>query len=426
MSESRKTITMCGAALLVVIVAWATTPRARTPDVFSDRGQVFFPELTDPNAAASLEVVEFDETNGAPRALKVLNRNGRWTIPSQFDYPTDAKDRLGQSAAAIIALRKDDFVTDSTGDHRRLGVLDPLDVSLPDLKGRGTRVTIRGQNERLLAELIVGNTVEGRQGFRYVRVPGQKRVYLSRVGDLDLSADFADWIERDLLQVKREEIDDIAIRNYSVDERSGSVNMRESLRLQRKGEDAWTLVSNAGSEKVDIVAVNRVLTPLVGLRIVGVLPKPAGITAMLNRTAQGTRVSQEDVQDLARKGFYPAADGELLSNEGEIIVHTTSGIFYTLRFGEVAPGTPTSAPAADDKSKAPAAKDAPSPRENRYLFIMAAYDPSSASPPGRSTEEGEQRIALLRARFSPWYYIISADDFSKLRPTRADLVKARR
>jgi len=57
---------------------------------------------------------------------------------------------------------------------------------------------------------------------------------------------------------------------------------------------------------------------------------------------------------------------------------------------------------------------------------MAAYDPTSASPPGRSTEEGEQRIALLRARFSPWYYIISAEDFSKLRPSRADLVKPRR
>ena len=49
MSETRKTITICGAALLVLIVAWATTPRARTPDVFSDRGQVFFPEFTDPN-----------------------------------------------------------------------------------------------------------------------------------------------------------------------------------------------------------------------------------------------------------------------------------------------------------------------------------------------------------------------------------------
>lgn len=425
MSETRKTITMCGAALLVAIVAWATTPRARTPDAFSDRGEVFFPEFTDPNAAASLEVVEFDETNGTPRALKVLNRNGRWTIPSQFDYPTDAKDRLARSAAAIIALRKDDFVTDNTADHRRLGVLDPLDVSLPDLKGRGTRMTIRGQNERLLAELIAGNEAEGRQGFRYVRVPGQKRVYLSRVGDLDMSADFADWIERDVLQVTHEEIDDIAIRNYSIDERTGSVNTRESLRLQKNGQDGWTLVSAAGSEKVDSRAVNGVLTPLVGLRIVGVLPKPAGITAMLNRTAEGARVSQDEMQDLARKGFYPSADGQLLSNEGEIIVHTPSGIFYTLRFGEVAPGTPTNAPPANNESGTPGAKDA-SPRENRYLFIMAAYDPTSASPPGKSTEEGEQRIALLRARFSPWYYIISADDFSKLRPSRADLVKPRR
>jgi hypothetical protein len=251
---------------------------------------------------------------------------------------------------------------------------------------------------------------------------------LSRVGDLDVSADFADWIERDLLQVKREEIDDIAIRNYSVDEKSGSVDMRESLRLSKKGESEWILSSDAGTEKVDIVAVNGMLTPLVGLRIVGVLPKPAGITAMLSRSAEGNRVSPEELQDLARKGFYPSADGQLLSNEGEIIVHTTSGIFYTLRFGQVAPGTPTDAPRGNDEAAAAAAKEAPAaaPRENRYLFIMAAYDPTSASPPGKSTEDAEQRIALLRARFSPWYYIISADDFSKLRPTRADLVKPRK
>jgi hypothetical protein len=140
---------------------------------------------------------------------------------------------------------------------------------------------------------------------------------------------------------------------------------------------------------------------LVGLRIAGVLPKPAGITATLNRTAKDGRVSPEDVKDLARKGFYLTPQGELLSNEGDVVVHTRSGIFYTLRFGEVASGS-----------------DAP--QENRYLFIMAAYDPTSATAAGPAG--AERTIRLLHNRFAPWYYIISADDFSRLRPGRAELL----
>ena len=144
MSEARKTAVFGAVALLMALMAWAATPRVRVPEVFGDRGDLFFPELTDPNAASSLEVTEFDEQHGAVRPFKVLNRAGRWMIPSHFDYPTDAKDRLGQTTAALIALRKDDFASDNAADHERLGVLDPLDSALPTLKGRGTRVVLRG------------------------------------------------------------------------------------------------------------------------------------------------------------------------------------------------------------------------------------------------------------------------------------------
>ena len=131
-------------------------------------------------------------------------------------------------------------------------------------------------------------------------------------------------IERDLLQVDREDIDDIAIQNYSMDESTGDQTMRESLRLQKKGDD-FVLVGMMPGEAMNTSAMNLLLTKLIDLKIVSVLPKPAGITAMLTRPVAGTPLAQADVQDLGRKGFYLTRDGLLLSNEGEMIVHREAG-----------------------------------------------------------------------------------------------------
>jgi len=426
MSEARQTVVFGGVAVVLVLLAWATAPRVTTPAVFADRGPLLFLQFTEPNAATSLEVIEFDAERGAVRPFKVQNRDGRWTIPSQHDHPADAQDRLAQTAAAIIALRKDDFASDSAADHERCGVLDPLDATLPALQGRGTRLIVRGQHDQVLADIIVGKPAEGHDAFRYVRSPDQKRVYLSRVGDLRISTAFGDWIERDLLQLTDEDVDAINLRYYSVDEKTSRVSPSEVLLLQKKGDERWTLNGVTASESVDEGAVDLLIQHLAGLRIVGVLPKPPGITATLSRAITSATLAAEDRADLARKGFYLASNGQLLSNEGEVVVRTRKGLFYTLRFGEVASGTDMAA--ADPTPPAAAHETAtsrPAPRENRYLFIMVDFSSSAASSPGRSTE-GAAKVAPLRARFAPWYYVISADSFAKIRLQRKDLVKTTR
>jgi hypothetical protein len=421
MNEGARTAAFWAAGVLLGLLAWATSPRVDKPATVADRGALFFPQFTDPNSAASLEVVEFNDQDGTVQPLKVLNRAGHWIIPSHHDYPADARDRLAQIAAAVIALRKDDFVSDNSADHERCGVLDPLDVALPGLKGRGTRVTVRGGNERLLADIIIGRTAPGHDEYRYVRLPGERRVYISRVGTLKISTAFGDWIERDRLQVDRDDIDRITVRNYSFDESTGRVTPRESLQLQRKGDAGWSADAMKQGEEVDAEKLNLLITNLVGLKIVGVLPKPAGISATLTGSAAGGRITTADREDLARKGFYLTDDGLLLSNEGEVLIHTVSGIFYTVRFGEVAPGTPeapTSTPAA-----AAAPREGHKSGENRYLFIMATLDQDPARQSGKSTDEAAKRAALLRARFAPWYYIIPSDGFATIRARRADLVR---
>jgi uncharacterized protein DUF4340 len=408
MSTTRTTAAVCGIALALVALTWATAPRVRMPSVFADRGERVFPQLTDPNAAASLEVIEFDERSATVRPFKVQNRNGRWTIPSQHDYPADARDRLAQTTAAIIALRKDDVASDHAADAERCGVLDPLDTTLPSVKGRGTRLTVRGQQGQVLADIIIGSTVEGHTGFRYVRQPGQNRIYISNVGDLKTSTAFGDWIDRDLLQVTTEEVDAINLRNYSLDRSARRINPGEVILLQKRGAGEWTIDGDPANAPLKPAVVDQLLTRLDDLSIVGVLPKPAGITATLSTETSSAALSASDRSDLAGKGFYLAPDGRLLSSQGEIVIRTVRGVFYTLRFGEIAP--PDAAPA-----------QAGTPGENRYLFIMVDFDPQSASTPGRASE-GADKVKLLRSRFAPWYYVIAADSLTQIRVRRRDLV----
>ena len=81
MKESRKTAAFAVAALMLVLAAWATSPRGRSDGRVNERGQPFFAELTDANRAASLEVITYDEQASMPRAFKVQNP---WPVDDSF------------------------------------------------------------------------------------------------------------------------------------------------------------------------------------------------------------------------------------------------------------------------------------------------------------------------------------------------------
>jgi hypothetical protein len=279
---------------------------------------------------------------------------------------------------------------------------------------------VRGAHEEVLADVIVGGAVDTHPGYRYVRVPSQKRVYISNVGDLRMSASFGDWIDRDLLQINVRDIDAVNLRNYSLDRSTGRVNPGETLLLQKTKNDDWTINGLADAEQLNVAAVDGLLRSLAALRITGVLPKPAGISATLSRAVNSASISPPDQADLARKGFYLTGNGQLVSNRGEVAVRTTKGVFYTLRFGDIAPGADISA--ADEVSARADGGAAAVSRESRYLFIMAEFDAGSARTPARAAE-GTQMVQLLRARFATWYYVIAADSFAGIRLQRSALVK---
>ena len=448
MLETKKTIAYVAVAVVVMLLAFITTPRRITPDAFLGQGEVFFPDFIDPNEATTLEVIAFDEETASARPFKVTFHNGRWTIPSHHDYPADGKERLAKTAAGMIDIGKDDFRSDNVSDHGRLGVIDPLDETA-GLPGRGKRITIKGADDRVLADLIVGSEVEGRPGFRFVRVPNQNRVYSSRI-DVDVSTRFEDWIETDLLKTEKHRIDKVAIKDYSINERTRSIDQRDHIVLSRDG-DLWSADRMSGDKRVDSANMEGMLTTLDELTVVGVRPKPEGLSASLARVEGTQSISQAAAMSLSRKGFYFSRDGQLLSNEGEIAVFTKDGVVYTLRFGEVVYGTGDAITAGGSEGD----QDQTSPAENRYLFITAEIDASAFPEPEPPSDmaflekpdsllsdadraSSRQQVAHeswqkdfddagilaeeLNARFARWYYVISAASYEKLRLTRKDLV----
>jgi len=452
MSETRITMTYAGAAVLLLALVFLTGPRKITPDAFLDRGESFFPEFTDPNFATTLEVIEFDEETAAARPFKVTFNEGRWTIPSHHNYPADGKDRLAKTAGGVIDIRKDDFRSNNVADHEAFSVIDPLDQTVTTLKGRGKRVTIKGESDQVLADLIIGNELEGRDNLRFVRLPDQKRVYVSRI-DIDISTKFEDWIELALLEVNQRDIEQITLKDYSINERTGTINQRDVVILNRT-QDSWEANRMSSNQEVDSTKIDNLLRAIEELSIVGVRPKPKGLSQNLSRAEGGEGISQADVLSLQSKGYYFSRDGNLVSNEGELEMLSSQGVVYTLRFGEILYGTGDAVTAGADSNNEDEKERGPG--ENRYLFITASFDPNRFPEPAQpnntdflnkseedwtdtdrknkelkdkhdewlqKVEEGQELSDQLNTRFADWYYVISSSSFDKVHLKRSDLVK---
>ena len=446
MNEKKKTYIFMGVAVVLLLIAFISQPGPVRPDAFLDQGEPFFPEFEDPNTAAVMEVVDFNEETGEAVPFKVEFKEGLWRIPSHYDYPADGKDHLAKTAAGVIGIKKDDFRSDNAADHEACGVIDPLDETATSMTGRGKRITLKAENDKVLADFIVGKKVEGREGFRFVRVPDQKRVYAVRM-DINISTKFSDWIEKDLLLTDKDKIDNITIKDYSVNERTGSVNNRDVLVLSKKDEQ-WTANKMPSSKEVDTKKMDELLKAIDELSIVDIRLKPEGISASLSKSGN-VELTQETAISLQNKGYYFTREGQLLSNEGEVEVATSEGVIYTLRFGEVVYGE------AEVDNEA----DKGDPVANRYLFITARFDDQKFSEPqqpanmdfqgkadsllttadkrnkklfedheswNQKVENGQQLTRDLNDRFAKWYYIISSDSFDKINLKRKDLVVAKK
>ncbi len=409
-NELKRTLTFAAvAAVMLAITAAVTWPRGATSaEAFQDQGETFFPEFNDPRAAAALEVIDYDPETASAIPFKVAKVDGKWVIPSHHNYPADAEEQLAGTAAGVIDLTKDAIASDSAELHEEMGVIDPLDTKVINLKGRGKRVTLKDEKGRVLADFIIGNAVPGQENQRYVRVPGQKRTYKVNV-DVDLSARFNDWIETNLLQLNPTDIRRLTIDNHSVDPERGTVQTGDVLTLERKTPtDPWVLDEPLPPGKeLDTSKLSTMTSALGDLKIAGVRAKPSGLTSELKAQATGegnVSMSSESIRSLAARGFYLTRDGRLLSNQGDVFVATNEGVVYILRFGEItfATGEALTAGADEETKGSPDPNEEKKPEgatESRYLFVTAQFEPELIAKPDALREaEAAERNTELPAR----------------------------
>ena len=435
MSETARTIVTAAVAVVLAGLAFATRPALPKAAVFEDQGRPFYPDFKDPTAAASLEVTDWDETAARARNFKVEFRDGKYVIPSKHNHPADAKGRLASTAAAMIGLRKDDVRSDTPKDHETYGVLDPTEAG-GAISGKGARVTMRDASGKALSDLIFGKAVKEKSGVRYVRLPGQRRVYESKV-DYEISAKFSDWVETDLLQISASQLKKLELDSYSIDEEAEVIKDRDEQTLVKDPAGGWKLESLAAGEELNKETVDEMTATLDELKIVDVRKKPETLAKVFRGESQG--LTLPDLGDLKQRGFF-ISQGRLYANEGEILVHADDGVLYQIWFGEIVSD-------ADDGKEAG--------KESRYFLIRTFFDEEQFPPvaePKETKEDGtpktdeekkrdkedvdykkrereskieagKKREADLKRRFADWYYVMSAESFKKLRKTRADFIK---
>ena len=396
MNETAKTGIFVTVAAAVVLTAWinrSNLPEAAAPAEM--RNQLLFPEFKDPLAAASLEIVEYDESTATPRPFKVAQVKGRWSIPSHDDYPTDAKDQLAEAAGSLLDLRVLDVASDSRGDHSLYGVLDPDPKTLPaGATGVGTRVAIRDKLDKPLLSMVIGKAVAGRDGLRYVRRIGQDAVYVVALKTDKLTARFGDWIEKDLLKFNALDMKQLEIQDYSIDMVQGVQNVRGVLTLMyddTASDAKWKLVEDkslkgkelianklGANEELSTTTLDDLKSALADLKIVDVNRKPGGLSGDLKSSGK-MKIDQESNQSLSDRGFHlvPAEGGYvLLSDQGEVHVGMKDGVEYILRFGQIAGQGEAKA-----KGKGKDAKKDESAGVNRYLFVMAEFNRDAIAKP---------------------------------------------
>jgi len=363
MTESSKTLIFVLLAAAVGIGAMVGRPPQTSVPPSSQIGKPLFKDFQDPYEAKSLEIVEFDEELGQAESFKVAQKQGRWVIPSHEDYPADAEDNLKDAATVLVDLKVIDVASDGRQDHELYGVVEPNaeELELGD-RGVGKLVVMKDGKGNELADLIIGKSVRDKESQRFVRVPGSDRVYVVEVDPEKLSTNFESWIEDDLLDLNGFDIQQMQLRDYSVQagiSPTGQLTLEYDPRLdmtvQWNGDDfKWELeellefrggemqtTAALESEEIDKSPLDGMKSALDDLKIVDVRRKPVGLREDL-KADKGFLNEREGIQSLFDKGFYPFRDPDgdeeldIKSSDGEVLVRTKDGVEYTLRFGQIA------------------------------------------------------------------------------------------
>lgn len=407
MTETSKTLTYVAIAAVMAIAGIFLAPRgprATGDGIEALIGTEFYKNFKNPSEATSIEVVSYDPATATATPFSVEYKDGLWRIPTRYNYPADAKDRLAKAAASIVGLKREALAGRSESEQAEFQVLDPKGEKVENLKGIGNRLTLRN-GTTVLADYIIGKQVPNRPGYYYVRRPDEKQTFIAKV-ELNLSTKFTDWIESDVLNLDGFRLTHIDIMKHSLEikqNRARLVGQEQNILTRKNSSDPWKLDGlDEATEEVNQEEVRKLVDALDNLKIVGVRPKPESLRRGL-QSNEGITLDPETEDDLASRGFFflPTQRGgvQMISMEGDLTAGTDQGVEYEMHFGSVFEGTeeeielgfakPQTEEAKSedgDKKEGEGGKDskaddkAGTKKKSRFIFVTARVNPGLLGP----------------------------------------------
>jgi hypothetical protein len=446
MNETTKTLTFVAIAVLAVGGAYLFDSTAASVNVQQLVGQSLNADI-DLTAPRRLEIVKFDRQTASVRRFEVAEVDGVWSIPSKENYPADATQQMAEAATCVMNREILRIAGETADQHEQFGVVDPLAPGLDSQSaGVGTRVVMTDADDDELVDMIIGKAVPNAEGQRFVRRSDQDVTYVVELDPKQLSTDFADWIEDDLLKLNVMDLRKVFINDYSADLRVGIVGGQIQRQVSLDPRNGFTLVHDAESdpwklaeftaydpnssgggdprdalvpaqlaedEEVNQESVDGLVSGLDDLLIVDVAHKPAGLSADL-KAGQEFLNSNESIIDLVEKGFIPLTSetgADILSSEGEVVCTLRNGVEYVLRFGQLQVQTESAEGAAAESQDVDAADadaeiaaDADAAADAETAADADAAEPADAATKGEETGDdgGEnlRRYLFVMARFN--------------------------
>lgn len=404
MKENSKTLLFILAAIACVALAYYTAPDARDPNAKGSKmGQALL-ESFDPRAATGIEIVEIDEENIVSKSIEVSQTEQGWLIrrPGKADYPANADNQVKNVSSILFDLRIIDQAAEGAGEHANLGVLDPSKAD-PSESGVGKMIALKNSSGSNLAQLIIGNEVEGLSNTHFVRKPDENEVYrveLQNAGDV--TSKFIDWVEKDFLDLDKWNIKQVTFDNYEI--KDGQI-VPSTKQVLDYDNSEWKISGSslAENEELDKDKLDAMKDAFDDLEIIDVEKKPDILSSSLRKgsefvDANNIQELQNTANSLIQKGFRPVnelgPDGKplaypngkpklkVVSQKGEVLVGMKDGVEYVLRFGETYRG-----PEEDENSTGESRYIYAYARVNQNLLEQPVFDPVPSplsSPPAEN------------------------------------------
>ena len=290
MNENTKSIAFIAAAAAFVALALSLTPNKIDPTSKGSRmGQALF-ETFDTRSATGIEIVEIDAEKLEAKSIEIAQTDKGWWIrrPQKPDYPANADNQVKDVSTILVDLRILDVVSEGSGDHEKYGVLDPSRAN-PGDSGVGKSIALKNNSGSNLAQLIIGNEVEGLSSTRYVRKPEENTVFTAEVRNAnDISTKFVDWVEKDFLDLDKWNIKQITLDNYEVNLAKGQLNRTDKPLVLDYDNSEWKLSGSTLTEKeeLDKDKLDALKDALDDLKIIDVESKPAILVQNLKQGNQ--------------------------------------------------------------------------------------------------------------------------------------------